>query len=782
MSSVVLDGLEYNPEPAHQVAVDEYHEEVVGVKEFVNDHFTNLPELVKNYLILLFPIARWILHYNREWLVGDLIAGITVGAVLVPQSMSYAQIALLLPEYGLYLSFVGVFIYCFFATSKDVLIGPVAVMSLQVAKVIEHVQNKNPDYKGPEVATILSLLCGIAALGLGVLRLGFILEFISMPAVLGFMTGSAFTIIVGQVPGLLGFNKRVNTRTALHLVVIHSLQNLKHTTKDAIFGLIPLVILYLWRYGCDKGAQRFPKYRLWFFYTNVLRNAVIIIVFTAILYGICKDHRKKPPISILGKVPLGLRHVGVMTYNKDIVTDIASELPVLIIVLMLEHIAISKLFARINDYKVIPDQEVIAIGVTNLIGTFFNAYPATGSFLRSALKSKCGVRTPLAGIFTGVVVLLALYALTGAFYWIPKATLCAIIIHAVLDLISSYKSTWLFWKVLPFDCGIFIIDVFLTVFISIEVGVYFAMCALAAVLLFRIAMPKGQFLGRVRVAEVVDAVVVANDAPQEQSSSSEIEIGKEKVYEKTSLITSGHKVSSLPANVHWHTRWVPLDARNTNKLVPILPAPPGVLVFRPVEAFTYPNALRQIEKVLDEVKRLFKRGTLYALARPGARPWNDPAPLDLTWAMWGERKRLAKEKLVALLNAQDVDERPELRILHLDFSSVTQIDATGAQALVDLRKVVDRYAGHEVEIHFSGILLPWIRRLLINSGFGYPGGSDDAGAERADGAASLEHTYFDIAAEYTPRAERTEGDEELNYVALVPTDTPFFHYEIPSYE
>ena len=167
----------------------------------MKDNITSdIPSKSKNYLISLFPILQWISNYNLVWLYGDLVAGITVGAVLVPQGMSYAKIATLAPQYGLYSSFVGVFIYCFFATSKDVSIGPVAVIGFQVANVLASVISANPQYAndGAFIATTLALICGAVALGMGLLRLGFILEFIPIPAVLGFMTGSALNIAVGQ--------------------------------------------------------------------------------------------------------------------------------------------------------------------------------------------------------------------------------------------------------------------------------------------------------------------------------------------------------------------------------------------------------------------------------------------------------------------------------------------------------------------------------------------------------------------------------------------------------
>lgn len=346
--------------------------------------------------------------------------------MVVPQSMSYAKIATLPAEYGLYSSFVGVFIYCFFATSKDVTIGPVAVMSLQTARVIQSIQQSYPDlYTAPQIATALALLCGAITLGIGLIRLGFIVEFIPAPAIAGFMTGSAITIAVGQVPSLLGTSKLFDTRAECYKVIINTLKYLPQTSLDAAFGLPALFFLYAYRYAFNWAGRRFPRYKRWFFYVLVLRNALVVIFITLISWGVCKSNPNKPPINILLTVPRGFQHVGPLYINSGLASALGSALPVSTVILLLEHISISKSFGRINDYKIVPDQELIAIGVTNMIGTFFNAYPATGSFSRSAIKSMSGVRTPLAGIVTGIVVILALYALTSAFYWIPLAGLAA---------------------------------------------------------------------------------------------------------------------------------------------------------------------------------------------------------------------------------------------------------------------------------------------------------------------------------------------------------------------
>lgn len=763
------------------VVVPEYFEKNVTVAEYGQELFSNPGTKFKDYLISLFPIAKWILHYNYKWAYSDLVAGVTVGVVLVPQSMSYAVLAGLTAEYGLYSSFVGVFIYSFFATSKDVSIGPVAVMSLQVGKVIANVQDENGDkYSPAQIATFLSLITGAISAGIGILRLGFILEFISIPAVMGFMSGSAFSIITGQVPALMGYNSAVNTREATYKVVINTLKNLPLTNVNAAFGLVPLFILYTWKFSTEWGQKRWPRYKTHLFYFQQLRNAVVIIVATAISWGIVHPKVKKytgdladfkTSIKTIGVVPSGLRHVGVMKVPDGIIGSMASEIPVSTIILLLEHIAISKSFGRINDYKVVPDQEVIAIGVNNLIGTFFNAYPATGSFSRSALKAKCGVRTPFAGIFTGAVVLLALYCLTDAFFYIPKSTLSAIIIHAVSDLIAHWRVSYSFWRISPLDAGIFIIAVFITVFSSIENGIYFAIAASAAVLLFRVAKPKGEFLGRIRVAEVVNPVISYNDDTSSTSGSEDVEIhqvlsnnsnyqstdaSKSKVKEtvKTATVTTNQLTQTNP-NIRFHTRWVPLNKRNINSDLNVQPPPPGVIVFKPFESFTYPNSSQQIERVSDEAKRTTRRGKPYVFSEVGSRPWNDPGPLR--WTAFGFKKNLGEEK-------PDEDTRPLLRIVHFDFSTVSSTDVTSVQNLVDLRKALNAYADREVEFHFSGILSPWIRRALLNAGFG----------TYLDDDLVSDTTYVNIAT--------SNGDEEdTPYFAAVGTNTPFFHLDIPDY-
>lgn len=771
------------------IEIPYYDESTVNLRDLYVHKFRGSLRLskVKEYLLSLLPILGWIHHYNFTWFYNDLVAGITVGCVLVPQSMSYAQIATLPAQYGLYSSFIGAFIYSFFATSKDVCIGPVAVMSLQTAKVVEkvlaEVGSSNSEVTGPIIATILSLLCGVVALAIGVLRLGFLVEFISLNAVAGFMTGSAFSILTGQVPALMGYSSKVNTRTSTYEVVINTLKHLPDTRLDAVFGLIPLFILYLWKYLCGnigpklvdryvsrKNPKRAKAYKLVLFYAQALRNAVIIIIFTLISWGISRN-KETAPIKLLGTVPSGLQDVGVMKMPPGLASKVATELPASIIVLVLEHIAIAKAFGRVNGYKIVPDQELVAIGVTNLIGTFFNAYPATGSFSRSALKAKCNVKTPLSGWFTGACVLLALYCLTSAFYYIPKATLSAIIIHAVSDLVASYKTSWNFWLMNPLDFVCFIVTVVITVFSSIENGIYFAICWSCAMLLLKVVFPNGQFLGYVEVCEVVNGEVNTDiDHISRINSTSKVLQGKK---QQLSL-SNGSTPSAL--KLQYHTKWLPLDTgyqREVNPDVVINHPPPGIIVYRPSESWTYLNCSRQYDAIINRVKKLTRPGIINRHKSKHEKAWNDPGEWEPPMII--KKVFRLKSKQHDPESVRELDSKPVLRIIALDFSQVTQIDSTGIQSLVDLREVINKYANRQVEFHFSGIISPWIKRGLINAGFG------TINEEFSDESIIRGHTSYHLIK--TSDEESIEGistSTETVRTALG-INLPFFHLEMPDF-
>ncbi|KAF8232378.1 sulfate permease [Tricholoma matsutake] len=707
---------------------------VVSAADWVSQYISNPRQRITTYFLSLFPIISWAPRYNLGWLTGDVIAGLTVGIVVVPQGMSYAQIATLPPEYGLYSSFVGVLIYCFFATAKDVSIGPVAVMSLTVSQIIKSVDTKHPhEWTAPQIATTLALICGVIVLGIGLFRLGWLVEFIPAPAVSGFMTGSAINIAAGQVPGLMGITG-FDTRAATYRVIINTLKGLPRTKLDAAWGLPGLVALYGIRILCGVLSKRYPQRARLFFFITVLRNAFVLVVLT-IAAWLYTRHRRSPkgqyPIKILQNVPSGFKHVGVPSTDSALLSALAPQLPVATIILLLEHIAISKSFGRLNGYKINPDQELIAIGVTNIIGSFLGAYPATGSFSRSALKSKSGVRTPAAGIITAIVVIVALYGLTSAFFWIPTAALSAVIIHAVADLVASPAQVYSFWRVSPLEFVIWLAAVLVTIFSTIENGIYTSIASSAALLLIRIAHPRGYFMGKVTLYE-------------------------------DSLENKSRDV------------FIPLTQDGMTSPFKIIPPSPGVIIYRFEESYLYPNSALVNSALVDYVKENMRRGKDMSNVKLRDRPWNDPGPRR----HGAEMERVSNES------------RPVLHAVVLDFSSVSHIDTTAVQALIDTRTEVEKWADHPIEFHFATILSPWIRRALLAGGFGLGALASHVPRDLAsvvpyrDGRSNLyasgvelRHPNEDIEGRDVKNATSSQIDE---YQPIVEETTPFFHIDLQS--
>ncbi|KAL2823195.1 sulfate transporter family-domain-containing protein [Aspergillus cavernicola] len=635
------------------------------------------------YFYRLFPFLAWITRYNTQWLIGDLVAGITVGAVVVPQGMAYAALAELPVEYGLYSSFMGVLVYWFFATSKDITIGPVAVMSTLVGNIVIEARDKLPGVDGPVIASCLAVICGGIVTFLGLARLGFIVDFIPLPAITAFMTGSAINIISGQVSTMLGETADFNTRGATYSTIINTLKYLPSSNLDAAMGVTACAMLYIIRFGCNYAAKKQPRRAKMWFFISTLRTAFVILFYTMISAATNLHRRDHPAFTVLGTVPRGFKHAAVPTVNAEIIKTFAGELPAAVIVLLIEHIAISKSFGRVNNYTIDPSQELVAIGVSNLLGPFLGGYPATGSFSRTAIKSKAGVRTPLAGVITALVVLLAIYALPAVFWYIPKASLAGVIIHAVGDLITPPNVVYQFWRVSPLDAIIFFVGVFVTIFTSIEIGVYCTVCISVAVLLFRLAKARGEFLGRVTIHSVV------GDHQLEEAKHALGDFDR-----KRSIF--------LPIN----------HADGSNPEVEVEQPFPGIFIYRFSEGFNYPNANHYTDPLVDTIFKQTRRTNPFAYGKLGDRPWNNPGP------------RKGQEEA-------DQSHLPILRAVILDFSSVNNVDVTSIQNLIDVRNQLDIYASpRTVQWHFAHLNNRWTKRALVAAGFGFPTPSSDDGFHR----------------------------------------------------
>ncbi|XP_077427233.1 sodium-independent sulfate anion transporter [Vanacampus margaritifer] len=438
------------------------------------------------------PILSWLPKYNLKWLQMDLLAGLTVGLTTIPQALAYAEVAGLPVQYGLYSAFMGGFMYTFLGTSKDVTLGPTAIMSLLCFSLVGG---------EPHRAVLLSLLCGLIQASLALLRLGFLLDFISFPVIKGFTCAAAITIGFGQVKNILGLQGIPHEFFPQLYYTFYKIPEAR--IGDVVLGLLCVVLLVMLTLmktslGPDDDAPSwlFRTARRLVWAVATMRNALVVVgasfcAFSWEAYGLHiftitgKTSQGLPPFRLPPTSDTTVN--GTVVTFGEIVQDFGGGLAVIPFMGLLESIAIAKAFARQNNYRIDANQELLAIGITNIMGSFVSAYPVTGSFGRTAVNSQTGVCTPAGGIVTSVIVLLSLALLMPAFYYIPKASLAAVVICAVAPVVD-YHVVVKMWQIHKLDLLPFLVT-FLMSFWQVQYGIIGGVAVSGALLVYTMARP-----------------------------------------------------------------------------------------------------------------------------------------------------------------------------------------------------------------------------------------------------------------------------------------------------
>ena len=359
----------------------------------------------------LIPILEWLPNYNASLFKGDLFAGITVGIVLIPQGIAYALIAGLPPIYGLYCALVPQVMYAIFGSSRQVAIGPVAMDSLIVATGVSTLALVGSE-NYISIAILLALMVGTIQLIMGVFNLGFIVNFLSKPVITGFTSAVALIIGFNQFSNLLGIDFVQSDQIQLILQGIWlELGNFNYYTT--IIGLISMIIIII--------ARRINK---------KIPNALMVVILGVLLMKYFGNIFLN--VSIVKDIPSGLPKFGIPVFDLDLIRNLLPIALTLVMVGYLETISIGKsLEAKQDEYRIRPNQELIALGISNIVGSLFKAYPSASSFSRSAINYESGAKTGMAALISVVMVLITLLFLMPLFYYLPKTVLSAIIIVAV---------------------------------------------------------------------------------------------------------------------------------------------------------------------------------------------------------------------------------------------------------------------------------------------------------------------------------------------------------------
>ncbi|KAK7426547.1 hypothetical protein QQZ08_007006 [Neonectria magnoliae] len=419
----------------------------------------SVPSASVQYVADKFPIIGWLPKYNPRWIINDVIAGLTIGLMLIPQGLSYAKIAEIPVEYGLMSSWLPAAIYAFMGTTKDVSTGPTSLIGLLTSENVHALQDR---WTPSEIASATAFMMGVYGMALGFLNLGFLLEFISLPVLSGFITAIAITIILNQMDSLLGeSNVGDGTATQIH-DIFNELPNANGWACLIGFtGILFLTIL-------DKSGKRWGKDNKVIWLLSITRAFLTLVLFTGVSYAVNKN-RDEYLFEVV-EVKADGQEAPSMP-KTDLIPEVAGRSIAVFIGAAVEHTAICRAFAVKNDYTTDQSQELCYFGVTNFFNSFFHSMGVGGAMSRTAVNSACNVKSPISGVVTMAVVLVCVYELVGTLYWIPKATLAAIIITAVWGLISPPSTFYRYWKTSLADFISSMLALWITLFVSSEVGI-----------------------------------------------------------------------------------------------------------------------------------------------------------------------------------------------------------------------------------------------------------------------------------------------------------------------
>ncbi len=425
------------------------------------------------------PFLSWLKTYNKDKLVKDFIAGLTVAIVLVPQAMAYATLAGLPPVYGLYAAFLGTAVAALWGSSHHLSTGPVALVSfLTLTALVPLAKPESPEFIG--LAIILALIIGLVQLLMGVFKLGFILNFISHSVIAGFTTAAAIIIASTQIPSLFGF--KVENKEFVFLNFFEIIKSLPQTNPlTLIIGLSSVLLIIFFK---KKFSKAFPS--------------ALIVMSIGILLSYLLNFDGKG-VSVIGDIDANLRLPSIPKLSTgDVFTLLPSAL-IIGIVGFLEAYAVSKSISSQTRQKLDANQELIGQGLGNIASSIFKGYPIAGSFSRTAVNYSAGAVTGISSVFISLFVLLTILFLTPTLYFLPKAVLSAVVIAALVDLIefSKFRETF---KLSATD-GIVITTTFVFSFLLKPDDAIFIGIVVSLVL----------FLRKTIVADVVELVFVMEE-------------------------------------------------------------------------------------------------------------------------------------------------------------------------------------------------------------------------------------------------------------------------------
>jgi len=442
----------------------------------------------------LIPLKSQITGYGSTQARNDLVAGLTVGVMLIPQGMAYALIAGMPPIYGLYASLVPVLVYAIFGTSRQLSVAPVAMMSLLTAAGVAPLAGDNIE-RYIALAILLAFMVGVIQFLMGLARFGFLTNFLSHPILAGFTSAAALIIGFSQLKHLLGID--IHRSHHVHEILLQAIQQISAvhgvTLLIGLLSIALLVVLKQWK-------KSFP-------------GALVVVVLSTL--AVWAFALMDTGVHIVGSVPGGLPAISIPELHWADVQALFSTALAIALVGFMESIAVAKVYAAKQRYEINANQELIGLGLANIFGSFFQSFPTTGGFSRTAVNAQAGATSQVAALVTAGIIGMTLLFLTPLFYYLPKTVLAAIVMVAVWGLVEWKEARYL-WRVDRKDFALMLLTFLATLGLGIEQGILVGIAASLIVVLHQSSQPHTAIEGRLPGTNTYRNVERNPDAQTEQ--------------------------------------------------------------------------------------------------------------------------------------------------------------------------------------------------------------------------------------------------------------------------
>ncbi|KAL1249673.1 hypothetical protein QQF64_020678 [Cirrhinus molitorella] len=502
---IILDKPKLDEVAQQQTEIQQF-----SIKEKISDSVRCSVGQWKIWILTWIPLLSWIPKYSiRENGLGDLVSGVSVGIMHLPQGMAYALLASVPPVFGLYTSFYPVLVYFIFGTSRHVSIGTFAVISIMIGSVSERlapddhfltngtngsfvVDTEARDVQRVKVAAATTLLCGIFQVLLGLVRFGFVVTYLSEPLVRGYTTGAATHVITSQLKYMFGVSPR---RFSGPLQLLYTLVELGRLLPQTHIPTLLITLVSLTALIIAKEINSRYSHKL------VLPIPVeLLVIIAGTLVSHYADLRTVNGVNVVGEIPSGLvlPKVPEVGFFSSVIGDAFA----VAVVGYAINISLGKTFALRHGYKVDSNQELVALGLSNAIGGFFQCYSVTSSLSRSLVQESTGGKTQVAGMVSAVIVLITLLKLGPLFEKLPTAVLSTIVFVNLKGMFMQFQDIPALWKSNRVDLLVWVVTFLCTVLLNLDLGLAASIIFTLLTVIFRTQRPRYSLLGRVSGTEL----------------------------------------------------------------------------------------------------------------------------------------------------------------------------------------------------------------------------------------------------------------------------------------